>query len=87
MIPHSTEIKLCFSLQQNSSSVYTALSDNMGSHLWASKLLITCRVIKVIPFHVSYLSEISFHLQLCSILSKFVCMAYEFLLWDFALFM
>lgn len=63
----------------------------MGGHLWTSKLLITCRVIKVIPlyicFRVSYLSEISFHLQQCSIHIKFVRMACEFLLWDVALFM
>ena len=88
---HCTEIKLCCSLQHNSSSVYSALSDNMGGHLWANKLLITCRVIKVIPlyicFHVSYLSEISFHLQQCSINIKFVCMACEFLLRDVALCM
>jgi hypothetical protein len=46
----------------------------MVGHLLASKLLITCRVIKVIPlyicFHVSSLSEI-FHLQLRSIHVKF----------------
>jgi hypothetical protein len=47
----------------------------MVGHPWASKLLITCRVIKVIPiyicFSVSYLSEISY-LQLCSVHVKFV---------------
>jgi hypothetical protein len=43
----------------------------MVGHLWGNNLLITCRVIKVITlyicFRVSYLSEILFHLQLCSI--------------------
>ena len=81
-------VLLCFILYHNPSSVYTALSDNMGGHLWASKLLITCTVIKVVPlhicFHVSYLPEI-FHSQLSSIHIKFVCMACEFLLWNVAL--
>ena len=33
-------------------SVYTALSDNMGGHLWANKLLIICTGIKVILFYI-----------------------------------
>jgi len=58
---------------------------------WANKLLITCRVIKVIQlqlyisFRVSYLFEI-FYLQFCSLHIKFVYMACEFLS-DVALFM
>jgi len=37
---------------------YTSLSDDMVGHLWASKLLITWRVIKVIHLH--------FALAICS---------------------
>ena len=44
---------------------------SMGAHLWANKLLIICIVFTVITLytciHVSCLSEISFHLQQCSI--------------------
>ena len=40
--------------QHNSSSVYTALSDNTGGYLWANMLLITCRVIKVIPLYICF---------------------------------
>jgi hypothetical protein len=54
------------------------------------KSFITCRIIKLChyasAFHVSYLSAISFHLQLYSVHLKIACMLCELLLWDFALF-
>jgi len=44
--------KNLFKSLTNSSSLYTALSDNTSGHLWANKLLIACRVIKVILFYI-----------------------------------
>jgi hypothetical protein len=46
---------LSFGGYQNFSSAYTALTDSIGGHFWASKLLRTCIVIKVTIaiFHVS----------------------------------
>jgi hypothetical protein len=62
----------------------------MGRNLWTNKLLKTCRAIEVSPlyicFRVGYLPEISYWLQLCSLDIKFVSKAYEFLVWDVALF-
>ena len=52
MISHTTFYRNK-DLFYNSSSVYTALPDNMGGHLWASKLLITCGVITgIIPLYI-----------------------------------
>ena len=42
-----------FSVNHNFSSAYSALSDTIGGHFWASKLLRTYRVIKVtIPTYI-----------------------------------
>ena len=40
-------------VNHNFSSAYSTLSDTIGGHFWASKLLRTCRVIKVtIPTNI-----------------------------------
>jgi len=54
MISHSTFYRNedLVSLEQRSIYVYTSLSHDMGGHLWASKLLVTCRVIKVTPLYI-----------------------------------
>jgi hypothetical protein len=43
-ISYSTEMRALYRLKYNPSSAYTALSDNAGDHLWASKLM-SCTVI------------------------------------------
>ena len=56
MISHSTFYSnkdLFQSLTQLHFFLYTAQSDNMGGHLWASKLFIVRRVIKIMLFYIS----------------------------------
>jgi len=38
---------ISFSVNHNFSSAYSALSDTVGGHFWASKLLRTCSLFKV----------------------------------------
>ena len=49
MIFHITFYKsmIYFSVNHNFSSAYSALSDTVGGHFWANKLLMTCRIFKV----------------------------------------
>ena len=61
MIFHITFYRntISFSVNHNFISAYSTLSDTIGGHFWASKLLRTCRVIKVtIPSYICILSYI-----------------------------
>ena len=64
-IAHCTEIKFCFLFFNTTPVLYILPLLTTGGHRLASKLLLSCRLIKIITlymcFDVSCLSEISFH--------------------------